>query len=129
QQLIADPEKRPDTAYIAGIDQVAPGEGENSTADKYTRHPVLITEPGYDPSHHFLQEKAAHTRTGINRRQDKYRLKHNGKIIPVRHHFIHEGNPVEYMRHTAGQRYCPAGTSLQFHTNLIHKMLQFHLVQ
>src|SRR5882762_3280526 len=80
-------------------------------------------------SHKLLQNIPRHARPGINRRQNKQRLKHNRVVIPVAHQPRHPRNPPENLRHSHRQRNRSACPPRKLFSHLTREQIQVYRVQ
>src|SRR5208337_1531031 len=80
-------------------------------------HPALFQKFRHDLTDHFLHEEPSHSCTSVNGGQDEDRFEHDGKVVPVGHQPLHEGNGGEDVGHAHGEGYCAARPPLDFLLN------------
>ena len=109
EQLIGNAEQRPqrvDSAQrIANtlIEKVSPGQHYRRACADHAGHPSRAPERLVQVPQQVLQHKAAHTRAGVDNREDEQSLEHDCEVIPESEDCLSAAPARENVRHSQRQ--------------------------
>ena len=94
-----------------------------AAAHRHPRPPIHPPQRRIEPPAHLLDEIAPHARARIDRRQNKQRLEHQRKLIPIGHQPGHTGKRGKNRRHADRERHGPARPTRHIHLDELREFL------
>ena len=116
EELVGDAKDGPERLDAAlrvrhgGDEKVTPERGDGGAGGDAGKEIAGVAERLPDMAERVLQEVAAHARAGVERGQDKERLKHHREVVPHAHPAPAE-QPRKERRHAHGERGPAAGAA------------------